>query len=235
MDESGAAGDGASHEEDIDDPDALPPNIFRALYLHALSCAGAGGRCLIPGGPACASHPPAPRGGADLSAEPPPPPPPPPPPLLPPPPPSLPLPAASGARAAPPPPSRAEYNAVVGIIAPDARSRARFALAGDGERRPVWHGRVVLPEALPLLRRWEVQQNARRAAGGGAEDPPCPECCVFIFALGDSDVMGRVRGLVCSHYAARRRSGLAPRPDTPDGYWSQREDDVPGSSVEEQG
>jgi hypothetical protein len=203
--------------DEIDDPDALPPSIFRALYLHALSCAGAGGRCVFPGGPACALQ----------RSEPPPVPPP----FLP----TLPQSPARGARAAPPqPPSRAEFNSVVGIIAPDARSRARFALADDGERRPVWHGRVVLPQALPLLQRLEAEQNARRAAGGGAEEPPCPECCVFIFALGDSDVMARARGLVCSHNAARRRSGLPPRPDTPNGYWSQREDDVPGSSMEEE-
>lgn len=212
------------------DPDALPLPIFRALLFLAASCAasrGAGAPCSAASGvcaahrlPAAPSSPhAAPSGASNLEAsrdsvnE-----------------------CDSRAPAAPAafsPPSRlAQYNKVVGLLAPDARHQAMFALAGDGDRRTVWHGRVVKPELYPMLIAWEDRQRAARAAGraGAAEPPPCPECCTFIFALGNDEAMARVRALVCRHDVRGR--GAPPRPDTPDGYWDQREDDVPGSSAE---
>jgi hypothetical protein len=214
------------------DLDGLPLPIFRALLFLAASCAasrGADAPCSAAPGdcaahrlPAAPSSPPAdPSGASSFSLE------------------------AShasvtkcGSRAPAAPvafssPSRlAQYNEVVGLLAPDARHQAMFALAGDGDRRAVWHGRVVKPELYPMLLAWEDRQRAARAAGraGAAEPPPCPECCTFIFALGNDEAMARVRALVCRHDVRGR--GAPPRPDTPDGYWDQREDDVPGSSAE---
>jgi hypothetical protein len=133
-----------------------------------------------------------------------------------------------------PPDSLVEYNHYVGVIAPNQRSLAQFALAEDTVRRPVWQGRVVSREAHAVLTAFAERERARRRAyGGTGEEPPCPECCIFIFAMGDSEVLSRARAKVCDHVGRRRAGGQLPRPPTPDGFWSQRENDVPGSSVEE--
>ena len=116
------------------------------------------------------------------------------------------------------------HHELVGFVAPAPSVAAQFMLDPDAPRRPVKGGRIVSAEEFG-------RQN-----GGVVDERECPICADFLRGIGDAPEAEGVRRKICTHgegiRGQPRTENKTVRDDTPDGYWSLRTDDLPGSSPE---
>ena len=115
------------------------------------------------------------------------------------------------------------HHDLVGYVGPAASVVAQFGLAPEAPRRPVVGGRVVTQAEAERAAQQQQEMVGRRGGGINTATATCHECTFMQRALAS----GAPRP-PCTHMRTKGANGeWEHRPDTPDGYWSGRTDDVP--------